>query len=149
MKMTLITAILVVSSVLTGSYMGSYPAAKHFPAVQQEVENNQGQELKSAARKIFMRGKLVSNQKIVEGLSVRDFDMIKAGADSVTALTKGQHWFVLDTTEYRRYSEDMETAAQRLHAAAEDKNLEASALRYFDLTLNCIDCHEYIQKTKY
>ena len=92
-----------------------------------------------------MRGKLVSNQKIVEGLSLKNFEMIQEGAVAVVMLVKGQHWFVLDTPGYRQHSEEMARAAKRLEDAAKDGNIEAAALRYFDLTLTCIDCHQYLE----
>ena len=125
---------------------GGLAIPTHFQPTQ---DVNQGEEIKSSARKHFMRGKLTSNQRIVEGLSLRNFEMVREGADGVTALVKGQHWFVLETPEYREFSKDMEKASKRLAAAADAKNIEAAALRYFDLTLNCIDCHEYLSTQDY
>ncbi len=113
--------------------------------VRQDEELEQADQLKQDARKQFMRGKLTSNQQIVEGLSLKNFDLVSSGAQGVVGLVKGQHWFVLDTPEYRDHSRDMEMAATRLQQAAEAKNIEAAALRYFDLTLSCIDCHEYLE----
>jgi hypothetical protein len=118
-------------------------------AVQPPQEVQQDEKIKTAARKQFMRGKLISNKKIVEGLSLKDFALVREGAEGVNALVKGQHWFVLDTLEYQDYSKDMEQAAQKLIKAADDKNMEAAALRYFDVTLNCIDCHRYLETVKY
>jgi sensor histidine kinase regulating citrate/malate metabolism len=117
--------------------------------IYQDRQDDQAEQIMSTARQMFMRGKLASNQKIVEGLSTRNYDMIRDGADAVMALTKGQHWFVIDTPDYRKHGEDMTAAAQRLLDAAESKNIEAAALRYFDLTLNCLDCHQYIETQKY
>jgi hypothetical protein len=77
--------------------------------------------------------------------SFKDFALVREGAQGVTALVKGQHWFVLNTPEYNDYSKNMEQAAQRLVKAADNNNIEAAALRYFDLTLNCIDCHRYLE----
>ena len=111
----------------------------------QDQDTSQSEQIKSAARKEFMRGKLVSNQQIVEGLSLKDFGLIQQGARGVTELVKGQHWFVLKTPEYKAFSQEMESSAQRLISAAEDKNIEAAALRYFELTLKCIDCHMYLE----
>ncbi len=110
---------------------------------------DQQERVKQQARKKFMRGKLDSNKKIVEGLSMKDFAMIREGAQNVTAVVKGQHWFVLDTPAYKQYSQDMEQAAQLLVDAADKKNIEAATLRYFDLTLDCIDCHRYIETQSY
>ena len=116
---------------------------------QAQDRPDQQERVKQQARKKFMRGKLDSNKKIVEGLSMKDFAMIREGAQNVTAVVKGQHWFVLDTPAYKQYSQDMERAAQLLVDAAEKKNIEAATLRYFDLTLDCIDCHRYIETQRY
>jgi hypothetical protein len=112
---------------------------------QETEQQEQVEQARSEIRKQFMRGKLLSNQKIVEGLSLKDFALVTEGAKDVTEIVKGQHWFVLNTPEYQEYSQDMETAARRLHAAAKREDIEASALRYFDLTLRCIDCHQYLE----
>jgi hypothetical protein len=124
-------------------------AAEVQDSQQATGEADSQDSIKASARKTFMRGKLQSNQMIVEGLATKNFEMIAAGATSVTLLVKGQHWFVLDTAEYKRFSEDMELAATQLHAAAKAQNMEGAALRYFDLTLNCIDCHRYVEQRKY
>lgn len=116
---------------------------------QQEQQQDRNEQIKSEARKLFMRGKLLSNQQIVEGLTVKDFDLIAEGTEGVVAMVKGQHWFVLNTPEYRKFSDEMEASANRLQHAAESNNIESAALRYFDLTLTCIDCHQYIETQKY
>jgi hypothetical protein len=59
--------------------------------IYQDRQDDQAEQIMSTARQMFMRGKLASNQKIVEGLSTRNYDMIRDGADAVMALTKGQH----------------------------------------------------------
>ncbi|MGI9516905.1 MAG: hypothetical protein ACR2NP_07675 [Pirellulaceae bacterium] len=142
MKISLIVATFVVSLLLGGLLV--VPAG-----FAQPQEEDQTEKIRSEARQMFMRGKLMNNQNIVEGLSLKNFDLIQEGATAVVGLVKGQHWFVLDTPEYRRYSEDMTMAAQRLHDAAKDGNIEAAALRYFDLTLTCIDCHLYLETVGY
>ncbi len=112
---------------------------------QQDDTTQEADKIKQEARQAFMRGKLTSNQQIVEGLSLKDFDLIRSGAEGVKALVKGQHWFVLTTPEYEKLTGDMSQAANRLAAAATNQNIEAAALRYFDLTLTCIDCHQYLE----
>lgn len=122
------------------------------PAVlpfQQDLDDQDSEDLqnklRAQARQEFMRGKLQSNQEIVEGLTTNRFDKILEGSRGVTNLVKGQHWFVIDDPEYRAFSAEMEKIAGRLNQAAENKNMEAATLRYFELTLNCIDCHRYIE----
>jgi hypothetical protein len=127
--------------------LGGLVVTAAVPGPQEEQqEQTPAEQVKSEARQAFMRGKLVSNQQIVEGLSLKNFEMIQEGAGAVVVMVKGQHWFVLDTPGYRTHSQEMERAARRLKEAAVQENIEAAALRYFDLTLTCIDCHQYLEK---
>ena len=144
MKTFLVIGLVLCSSVYWASSTNTMMTSATLSDQQQDEE-----QIRAAARQAFMRGKLASNQKIVEGLTTKNYEMIADGANAVKALVKGQHWFVLDTPEYKRFSKDMELAATQLHDAAVDKNMDAAALRYFDLTLNCLDCHRYIETRKY
>jgi hypothetical protein len=114
------------------------------PEQDQDPEELQ-EQLRQQARQTFMRGKLLSNQMIVEGLTTNDFQKIIEGSAGITAMVKGQHWFVIDDPEYRNYSQDMNKIAGKLNQTAAEKNMEAATLRYFEMTLNCIDCHRYIE----
>ena len=138
MKTKLIILLFAGVSLLLGGWIGS----AHVKAVQ---DDEQAEKIKSESRKQFMRGKLLSNQQVVEGLSMKNFELVKEGAKGVNALVKGQHWFVLDTPQYKQFTKEMESSANQLIRAADDKNIEAAALRYFDLTLRCIDCHRYLE----
>ena len=148
------TAFVVCVIYLIGSYCLSYAFTgldaniTTAPTLEQDQDQD-AEDIKSAARKIFMQGKLDSNKKIVHGLTTKNFKMIREGAQDVTSLVKGQHWFVLDTPEYKNYSNDMSDIARKLEKAAVDRNIEAAAIRYFELTLSCIDCHHYIEKQSY
>jgi len=151
---TILFAFAIFVAYLIGSFCLSYsstgfdPNTTTTPTLEQDQDQD-AEDIKTAARKAFMQGKLESNKKIVHGLTTKNYPMIKEGAQDVTALVKGQHWFVLDTPEYKSYSQDMSNIALKLEKAADDKNLEAAALRYFDLTVSCIDCHQYIEKQRY
>ncbi len=112
-------------------------------------QQDESEDIKEQARKEFMQGKLQSNKKIVQGLTTNDFDLVKQGAEEVSSYVKGESWFVLKTPEYQAFSEDMRQTAGKLNQAAEERNVEAAALRYFELTINCIDCHQYIAKVQY
>lgn len=149
-----IDGLILVSGVLLGALLGgSNSSTKEALSIYSQERNataqEQQEELRVAARKAFMRGKLASIQKIVEGMATKNFGLIAEGASEIKALVKGQHWFVLQTNEYQDFSAEMERAADRLEQAAKNKSVDTAALRYFDLSLNCLDCHEYIEKQKY
>ena len=98
------------------------------------------------ARRDFMRTKLTFSQAIVEGLSVKNFDTINTAATEIRNVTEGEMWLVHKTPEYNRYSDELKRSVEQLIRAAEEKNLDGSALRFFDVTLKCIDCHEYLRR---
>lgn len=150
-----IDGLILASGVLLGALLGgSNSSTKEALSIYSQersatAQEQQDEDLRVAARKTFMRGKLASIQKIVEGMSTKNFGLIAEGASEIKALVKGQHWFVLQTNEYQDFSAEMERAAERLEQAAKSHSVDTVALRYFDLTLNCLDCHGYIEKQKY
>lgn len=154
MEMVMKALVLICLSLCTSITLALFQPTAEFGQPQRMVANFQDQEdeqpnIRTVTREIFMRGKLASNQKIVEGLTTKDFELIHQGALEVKLLVKGQHWFVIDTAEYKRFSQEMEYAADKLQTAAKQKNMDAAALRYFGLTMSCLDCHRYIENRKY
>ncbi len=107
-------------------------------AYQQQDEN-------AIARRDYMRVKLNFAQAIMEGLSVQNFEQISDAAREIKTITDGEQWLAIDTPEYEEYSGDLRQSADRLMEMAINKNLEGSALRFFDMTLHCLDCHKYIK----
>lgn len=132
MKLTL----LLVSAVGLG--IGSFWAVS-----QEEVPRQDRVE-----RKDYMRAKLNFCQALMEGLSVKDFDMLKTAATEIQNITDGEMWTVYDTPEYQRFSDELKRSAGEIVRTAEEKNLEGTTIRFFDMTLKCIDCHEYLRHTR-
>ena len=122
-------AVIGVGAVLAGCFVA------HF--------NRQDQD--AIARRDFMRAKLMFTQNIVEGLATENFDQVVAGAEEIKGVIGGAQWLVHDTPEYQRHSDELKQAVDQLIVAGKSKNLDAAALRYFDMTLRCIDCHKYLR----
>jgi hypothetical protein len=101
------------------------------------------------ARRDFMRSKLLYAQNIFAGLTAGDFMRIKAGIKEVQGITEGEKWVAIDNDLYRKLTEDFKTTTQRLSDAAESGNLEAVALRYYQMSTSCIDCHKHIREAAY
>ena len=110
---------------------------------QQEVPKQD-----TIARRDFMRTKLTFSQAIVEGLAVKNFDIINTAATEIRNVTEGEMWLVHKTPEYNRYSDELKRSVEELIKASEAKNLEGCTLRFFDVTLKCIDCHEYLRRNR-
>jgi hypothetical protein len=95
-----------------------------------------------------MRAKLEHSQKVLEGLTTEDFDMIAKGAGQMEVLSQEAAWQVLQTPEYRLQSGEFRRAVRGLKDAAAKKNLEGAALAYVEVTLKCVRCHAYVRHAR-
>ncbi len=93
----------------------------------------------------FMRAKLTNSQKVLEGLSLEDFDLIAKNSQAMSLLSQAANWQVLQTPEYLQHSQDFRRAADAVTEAAKKKNLDGAALGYVELTMKCINCHKYVR----
>jgi cytochrome c556 len=93
----------------------------------------------------FMRVKLSHSQKVLEGLTTQDFDMIAKNSQAMSLLSLETNWQVLQTAEYLDRSKDFRRTADALTEAAKKKNLDGASLAYVELTMNCINCHKYVR----
>jgi hypothetical protein len=96
----------------------------------------------------LMRQKLENSQKVLEGLVVNDFKMIAKHADELIDLSKQVEWKVLKTPQYEIHSNQFRRSAEALIKDAKDKNLDAAALTYMELTLTCVRCHKYVREER-
>ncbi len=93
----------------------------------------------------FMELKLDHCQEVLRGIVVEDFDQIAKHAQELSLLSQAASWRVFQTTEYLQHSGEFRRTADALTEAARQKNLDAAALRYVDLTLKCVNCHKYVR----
>ena len=108
-----------------------------------------GDDDQAAERRDFMRIKMQSSQYILEGLTVKNFGLVNKGIKQIKDMTRSSKWVAIDDPFYRELVKDFETATERLEEAAKTNNIDATALRYYQLTTNCIDCHKHIRKAAY
>ena len=101
------------------------------------------------ARRDFMRTKLMYSQNIFHGLTTGNFDLIKAGIKEVGAITEAEKWVAIEDPRYQKLTDDFKTAVKRLKTAADTGNIEATALRYYQMSTSCIDCHMHIRTANY
>jgi hypothetical protein len=107
----------------------------------------QGDEPKRP-RDFIMQQKLTNAQKVLEGLAVKDFELIEKNADNLMLLSKKAEWMILKTPDYTRHSDDFRRNCETMIRAAKDKNVDGAALAYVQLTLNCVSCHKYVREVR-
>ena len=96
----------------------------------------------------FMKMKLEPAKSILEGIALKNFDMIQKNADEIRKLTLDEGWMVRQTLEYRKESQRFQKTMSLLSRAAKEEDLEAASLAYMQMTMNCVRCHEMMRDGK-
>lgn len=109
--------------------------------------NGHGDEPKSKTSEL-MQKKLVHSQKILEGIALNDFEKIAKNAEELIQISKTAQWRVIDTPRYQVFSNDFRNIAETLIQNSKDRNIDAAALSYVDLTLSCVKCHKHVRETR-
>jgi cytochrome c556 len=94
---------------------------------------------------IFMRAKLTHSQKLLEGLTTADFDMLAKHSQELALLSQATNWNVLQTEDYLQHSIEFRRAANAVTEAAKQKNLDGATLAFVDMTMKCVRCHKYVR----
>ncbi len=93
----------------------------------------------------FMRLKLDASSKILEGLCQEDAALVKEGADALSAMSKVEIWNVLIDPNYREHSREFRDNAAQVSKAAQEGDFDKAALRWFDVTMSCLECHDHVR----
>jgi len=82
------------------------------------------QKLESPDLKDFMRAKLMHSQKLLEGLTTENYDLITKHGQDLALLSEDEQWQVLQTADYMNRSKEFRRAANALAEAGRRKNLD-------------------------
>jgi hypothetical protein len=111
-----------------------------------------GQEKGKPTRAEFMRMKLEYSKKVLEGLTLENYETISKNAKALKALGEAAEWEVPtipDASEYIVFTTEFQRLANEMDRKAKEKNIDGATLAYLRLTMNCISCHKYVgQATK-
>lgn len=103
------------------------------------------QSKRQQATKEFMRDKLELSQKVLEGLTTEDYDLIIAKATKLSAMTQEADWRAFENPDYDQHSATFRRHADALVRSAKSKNLDGATLAYVRLTMSCVDCHKFVR----
>jgi hypothetical protein len=107
-----------------------------------------GQSEEQKGLKELMQRKLKHSQKVLEGLALKDFDLIANHAEELVLVSKTAEWKVVKTPKYELYSNEFRRNAEEMIQKAKEKNLDGATLAYVDMTLNCVKCHKYVRDVR-
>ena len=123
------------------------------PSKRQQPENTISVSQKKADKKPdqdlqlrqFMRLKLQASNQIREGLVTENFKKISDGAAQLGKMSAAEKWRASNDPMYLQHSGDFRRMVDKLKKKAADDNLEACALVWLDVTMSCLECHEFVR----
>ena len=107
------------------------------------------QDEDSMSRRDFMRTKLMYSQNIFEGLTTDNFPAIEQAIGNLQLVTDGAQWVAIENEEYDRLTTEFKSALTRSQEAAQTENIDATALRFYQVSTSCFDCHQHLRQAKY
>jgi hypothetical protein len=113
----------------------------------QQKAKEPAQRPKSDVEKL-MGKKLSHAQKVLEGIALAEFDTIESNAAELSILSKTAEFKVLKTPEYELHSNGFRRSLEEMKRGVKDRNLDAAALAYVDMTLTCVRCHKHVREIR-
>jgi hypothetical protein len=89
----------------------------------------------------IMWKKLDLSHGSLDAIALEDFEALEAYASDLEALSVAGELNISNEESYQRKSREFREAALALGKAAHERNIEAAALAYVDMTLRCVSCH--------
>jgi hypothetical protein len=109
---------------------------------QSPAEEEQGKVSK------IMADKLKCSKNLLEGIALKDFTKITRNAEELIQLSKTEEWLVLKTPKYELHNNEFRRTAENIIAKAKAKNIDGVTLAYFEMTMSCVRCHEYVREVR-
>ena len=108
------------------------------------------QEPKRApSRAEFMQLKLEYSKKVLEGLTLENYETIVKNAQALKRLSEAAEWEVPtipNAGEYVVFTSEFQRLTDELVKKARDRNIDGATLAYLRLTMNCVNCHKYVRQ---
>jgi hypothetical protein len=96
----------------------------------------------------LMAAKLQSSQKLLEGIAIADFGKIATNAEKLIQLSNTEEWMVLRTPRYELHSNEFRRTAESLIQKAKNKSIDGVTLAFFEMTVSCVRCHQYVRELR-
>ncbi len=96
----------------------------------------------------IMVQKMRHAERVLEALALADFDTLAKESQALSLLSQEAGFKALMTAEYAQQSIEFRRSANALTKAAKEKNIDAAALAYMDMTMKCVNCHKHVRDVR-
>jgi hypothetical protein len=99
------------------------------------------------SNQVLMRDKLVQMNRILEGLTLDQFDQVAAAGERLWMISKATGWHISDPTpRYELLAKNFQEMSGDLQRHAQERNVEAATLDLVRLNLMCAQCHQHMRE---
>jgi hypothetical protein len=117
-------------------------------SVGKPQDQKAGKSKQLTSNQVLMRDKLVQMNRILEGITLNDFDEVKDGAKTLGMISKAASWHISDPTpRYERLSKNFQEQAADLERHANERNTEAATLDLVRMNVTCTQCHQHMRES--
>jgi hypothetical protein len=103
------------------------------------------QSKRSRATKEFMREKLELSQKVLEGVTTEQWELVIGKGARLSAMTQEADWTAFENPKYDEQTRFFKQHVDSLVKAAKRKDVDAATLAYVRMTMSCVDCHKLVR----
>jgi len=97
---------------------------------------------------MLMKQKLAATHGLLDGIISQDLESLKKHADLLKSISRVSTWHKSDSEMFMSYARSFQNAADFLVTSAQEKNQEGVALGYVRVTLECMQCHNFVRDGK-
>ena len=94
---------------------------------------------------LWMKHKLIASQKILEGMTRGDYELIENSAQGMRVMGYLEGWVRADMPGYKEQLRAFEHANGAIVRHAHDENLDGVTLAYTQLAISCVQCHKLVR----
>jgi hypothetical protein len=99
------------------------------------------------SNQLLMRDKLVQMNRILEGITLDNFELVQESAETIGMISQATSWHVVNPTpQYQRISKNFQEQATDLERHAKERNVEAVTLDLIRMNLTCTQCHQRMRE---
>jgi hypothetical protein len=103
--------------------------------------------IESTSNQMLMRDKLVQMNRILEGITLNNFDEVKEAAKTLGMISTATSWHIADPTpRYERLSKNFQEQAADLERHANERNTDAATLDLVRMNITCTQCHQHMRE---
>ena len=110
------------------------------------LSSSQSQEAKApkeaTSNQLRMRDKLTLMNRVLEGITLGDFNKVEESAKTLGMISKATSWHIAEQTpRYKQLSKNFQEQAADLERHAKEKNEDAATLDLVRMNVTCTNCH--------